>query len=180
VLCCLIGGALVAWVARSARRSGGRPVNPLLTLLFGFGAGWLVVALIVSVLVPLGVVDVTGPLAARIALLAIPAVAAGVATRAGAAGALLNRSGTTLVMVATVAGALTAEELDLHGLTLHSAPGVVAGVAVHLPGFLFLVGGLAWRARLPEDGLPDEGAEHACGPARGAEHHVRGVRQPPH
>ena len=149
MLCCLIGGGLVAWVARSARRSAGRPQSPLLSLLFGFGAGTLVVELIVSVLAPLGVVDVTGPLAARIALLVVPAAMAGVATQAGAAGSLLTRSGTMAVTVAAVAGALTAEAADLHAFTLHSAPGVLPGVAVHLPGLLFLVGGLAWRAKLP-------------------------------
>ena len=153
MLCCVIGGGLVAWVARSARRSAGRPQNPLLTLLFGFGAGILVVELIVSLLTPLGVVDVTGPLAARIALLVVPATAAGIATQAGGAGALLTRSGTMAVTVAAVAGALAAEAADLHAFTLHSAPGVLAGVAVHLPGFFFLAGGLAWRAKLPvEDG----------------------------
>lgn len=171
MLCCLLGGALVAWVARSARRSDGRPVNPALGLLFGFGSGGLVVMLIVSLLVPLGVVDVTGPLALRIALLVVPAVAAVLATRAGAAGALLTRSGTMAVTVAAVFGALVAEELDLHLLTLHSAPGILAGLAVHLPGFLFLAGGLAWRARLPDEGETNVGSAARC-----SEHRVRRVR----
>src|SRR5207253_558005 len=92
------------------------------------------------------------PLAARLALQVVPAVAALVATSAGAAGALLTRSGTTAVTVAAVAGALAAEEMDLHAFTLHSVPGVLAGLAVHLPGFVFLAGGLAWRAKLPDEG----------------------------
>ena len=171
MLCCLIGAALVAGIARSARRSAARPRSTLLSLLFGFGAGALVVELIVSGLSPLGVVDVTGPLAARLALLVVPAVAAAVATRAGAAGALLSRSGTTAVTVAAVAGALAAEELDLHAFTLHSAPGIVAGLAVHSPGFVFLAVGLAWRARLPDEGEFDAGGQPGC-----AEHRLRQVR----
>jgi hypothetical protein len=95
--------------------------------------------LIISLLAPLGVVDVTGPLAPRIALLVVPA--------------------------------LVAEELDLHILTLHSAPGILAGVVVHLPGFLFLAGGLAWRARLPDEGETDVGSAAGC-----SEHRVRRVR----
>jgi len=98
-------------------------------------------------LAPLGVVDVTGPLAARIALLVVPAVVAGAAISAGVAGSLLTRPGTMAVTVAAVAGALAAEEADLHAFTLHSAPGVLAGLAVHLPGFRFLAAGLAWVCR---------------------------------
>jgi len=163
VFCCLIGGGLVAWLARSARRHAGQPVDPGLGLLLGFGVGALVVALIVNLLVPLGVVDVTGPLAARIALLVLPAVAAGVAVSRGGAGSLLNRSGTTALTVAAVAGALAVEELDLHAFTLHSAPGVVAGLAVHLPGFVFLAAGLAWRAKLPAEEPVPGGCD--CPPA---------------
>src|SRR5258708_14619284 len=69
---------------------------------------------------------------------------------------------------AAVAGALAAEEADLHAFTLHSAPGVLAGLAVHLPGFLFLVGGLAWRAKLPDE-APVVGDGCACPPAPAAE-----------
>lgn len=171
MLCCLIGGGLLALVARSARRRAGRPHNPLLTLLFGLGAGMLVEALIVSVLAPMGVVHVTGPLAARLALLAGPAVLAGVAAAAGGAGGLLTRPGATGVTVGAVAGALLAEQLDFHALTLHSAPGIVAGLAVHLPPFLFLAVGLAWRARLPDEGEFDAGGATRC-----PEHRVRRVR----
>jgi hypothetical protein len=172
VLCCLIGGGLLAWIARSARRSAGRPQSPLLSLLFGLGAGGLVVELIVSVLAPLRVVDVTGPLAGRLVLLVAPAVAAGAAASAGAAGSLLTRSGTMTVTVAAVAGALAAEELDLHGFRLHSAPGILAGLSVHLPGFLFLVVGLLWRAKLSDDeGESDVGAAGRC-----SEHRVRRMR----
>jgi hypothetical protein len=151
LLCCLIGGGLVAWLARSARHHAGRPVNPGLGLLLGFGAGGLVVALIINVLAPLAVVDVTGSLAARIVVLVVPGLAAGVAVSRGATGLLLARSGTVTVTAAAVAGALAVEELDLHVFSLHSAPGVLAGLAVHLPGFVFLAGGLAWRARLPDE-----------------------------
>jgi hypothetical protein len=132
----------------------------------------LVVALIVTALAPLGVVDVTGPLPARIALLVLPAVIAVAASQAGAGGSLLTRSGTTVVMVAAIGGALTAEEADLHAFSLHSAPGVLAGLAVHLPGFLFLLIGLAWRAKLPEEGSLEErggcesrSAQHTSGQA---------------
>ena len=171
MLCCLIGGGLLALVARSARRRAGRPHNPLVAVLFGLGAGMLVEALIVSILAPMAVVHVTGPLAARLALLVGPAVVAAVAIPAGGAGGLLSRPGVTAVTVGTVAGALAAEELDLHALRLHSAPGLVAGLAVHLPAFLFLAAGLAWRAR-----LPDEGESDAGGPTRCPEHRVRRVR----
>ena len=122
----------------------------------------LFVALIVTALVPLGVIDVTGPLAARIALLVVPAVMAVAAGQAGAGGSLLTRSGTTAVTVAAIGGALVAEEADLHALALHSAPGILAGLAVHLPGFLFLVLGLGWRAKLPEEGAVDGSC--ACEP----------------
>ena len=157
MICCLIGAALVAALARSTHRGQARPHNPLLALLFGFGGGMLFVALVVTALVPLGVVDVTGPLPARIALLVVPAVIAVAASQAGAGGSLLTRSGTTAVTVAAIGGALAAEEADLHAFSLHSAPGILAGLAVHLPGFLFLVLGLGWRARLPEEG-PWEGS----------------------
>jgi hypothetical protein len=116
----------------------------------------LLVALIVTVLLPLGVVDVTGPLPARIALLVVPAVIAVAASQAGAGGSLLIRSGTTSVMLGAIGGALAAEEADLHVFSLHSAPGILAGLAVHLPGFVFLVLGLAWRAKLPEEGPLEE------------------------
>jgi hypothetical protein len=124
----------------------------LLALLFGFGGGMLFLALIVTALVPLGVVEVTGPLPARIALLVVPGVIAVAASQAGAGGSLLTRSGTTALTVAAIGGALAAEEADLHAFFLHSAPGILAGLAVHLPGFLFLVLGLGWRAKLPEEG----------------------------
>lgn len=156
MICCLIGGVLVAALARTARRGAGRPHSPLLGLAFGFGGGMLFVALIVTALVPLGVVDVTGPLPARIALLVVPAVIAVAASHAGAGGSLFTRLGTTTVMVAAIGGALVAEEADLHAFTLHSAPGVLAGLAVHFPGFLFLLLGLAWRAKLPEEGPLEE------------------------
>jgi hypothetical protein len=116
----------------------------------------LLVALIVTALVPLGVVDVTGPLPARIALLVAPAVIAVAASQAGAGGSLLTRSGTTAVMVAAIGGAVAAEEADLHAFTLHSAPGVLAGLAVHIPGVLFLLIGLRWRAKMPEEGPLEE------------------------
>lgn len=124
-------------------------------MLFGLGASMLVVEVIITVLVPLGVVEVTGPLAARVALLVIPAGIAVVAAQAGAAGSLTSRSGTTSVMVAAVAGALVAGEADLHLFELHSAPGILAGLATHLPGFVFLAGGLVLRATLPEEPTGD-------------------------
>ena len=116
----------------------------------------LLVALIVTALAPLGVVDVTGPLPARIVLLVVPAVIAVAASQAGAGGSLLTRSGTTSVMLGAIGGALAAEEADLHVFSLHSAPGVLAGLAVHLPGFVFLVVGLAWRANLSQEGPLEE------------------------
>jgi hypothetical protein len=114
------------------------------------------VALIVTALVPLGVVDVTGPLRARIAILIVPAVIATAASQAGAGGSLLTRSGTTSVMLGAIGGALAAEEADLHVFWLHTAPGILAGLAVHLPGFVFLLVGVAWRAKLPEEGPLEE------------------------
>ena len=163
MLCCLIGGVLVAALARSARRAQGRPYSPLLGLLFGFAGGMLVVGLTISVLVPLGVVDVTGSLPPRVGLLVAPAVVALAASRAGGAGALLTRSGTMAVMVAAIGGALVAEELDLHLWALHSAPGVLAGLAVHSQSFFFLIAGFRWRARLPEE--RPLGEPCACEPA---------------
>jgi hypothetical protein len=179
VLCCLLGGVLAAAVARSARRSRGRPHNPLLGLLFGFGAGMLLVALTLSVLAPLGVVDVTGPLPPRIALLALPAVTALAASQAGGAGALLIRSATMGVTLAAIGGALLAEELHLHILTLHSAPGIVAGVAVHSQAVLLLIAGLAWRATLPPEGAREDLC--GCEPAPAEADDVRAeVGRPDH
>jgi hypothetical protein len=164
MLCCLIGGGLLAWLARSARRRGGSDPTPLLAMLFGFGAGLLAVELVINALAPFGLVAVTGPLAARIALVAAPALIALPAARAGAAGALFSRSGTAALMAGTVAGALVGEEADLHLFTLHRAPGFLAGVATHLPAFVFIGALLAWRARLPEDPiLPPSIGDACCG-----------------
>src|SRR5258708_2807529 len=102
MLCCLIGGLLFAGLARTARRGRDRPHNPLIGLVFGLGGGMLLVALVITVLVPLGVVDVTGPLPARVALLVVPALLAVAASWAGAGGSLLTRSGSTLVMVSAI------------------------------------------------------------------------------
>ena len=75
------------------------------------------------------------------------AVAAGLA---GAAGSLLRRGGVMTVAAAAIAGALTAEVLDLHVFHLHSEIGLLAAVAIHAPAFLFLAGVLLFQSRLPD------------------------------
>jgi hypothetical protein len=147
MLCCVVGGALVAALLRSSRRR--RAHSPVLALAFGLGAGALGVELIVTVLVPLGSAKAPGSLAARLSLLIVPAFVAGAAGLGGAAGSLLTRPGVTIVTAAALAGAVAVEDVDLHLLRLHSAPGVAAAVAVHAPAFLFVAGGLRWRSKLP-------------------------------
>jgi hypothetical protein len=147
MLCCLVGGVLVAALARSARRR--KTHSPLLALLFGFGAGALVVALATAILVPLGGADARGPLPARLALLIVPALVAVGTGAAGAAGSLLVRSGVMTVTTAAIAGGVAAEEIDLHLLHLHTASGVVPAIAIHAPAFVFLLAGLRWRSKLP-------------------------------
>src|SRR5947209_925086 len=122
MLCCLVGCVLVAALVRSARRR--RAHSPLVALAFGLGAGALAVELIVTVLVPLGSARAPGSLAARLSLLVVPAAMAGGAGLAGAAGSLLTRPGVTTVTAAAVAGAVVAEEVDLHLLRLHSMLGL--------------------------------------------------------
>lgn len=137
---------MVAVLVRSARHR--RAHNPLVALVFGLGAGALLVELIVTVLVPLGSVRAPGPLAARLSLLVLPAAMAGLAGLAGAAGSLLARPGVAIVTAAAGAGAVAAEDVDLHLLRLHSGLGVAAAVAVHAPAFLLVAGGLRWRSKV--------------------------------
>jgi hypothetical protein len=148
MLCCLVGGLLVAALVRAARRR--RAHNPLLALAFGFGSGALVVELVMAVLVPLGSVQAPGSLAARLLMLILPAFLAGAAGLAGAAASLLSRGSVVNVAAAAVGGAIAAEVLDLHVLHLHSGLGLFAAVAIHAPAFLFLAGGLLLRSMLPD------------------------------
>jgi hypothetical protein len=147
MLCCLVGGLFAAALVRAARRR--RAHNPLLALAFGFGTGALVVELVISALVPFGSVKAPGSLAARLLLLVAPAVIAVAAGLAGAAGSLLSRGGVMTVATGAIAGAIAAEGFDLHVFRLHSDVGL-AVVAVHAPAFLFLVGGLLLRSKLPD------------------------------
>ena len=48
MLCCLVGGLLAAAIVRAARRR--RAHNPLLAMAFGFGAGALLVELVIAAL----------------------------------------------------------------------------------------------------------------------------------
>ncbi len=153
MLCCLVGGLLVAALARAARSQ--RAHNPFLAVAFGFGAGALVVELIAAVLVPLGGAHAPGSLAGRLSVLIVPALVAAGAGLGGAAGSLLTRPGVMTVATSAVAGAVAAEELDLHLLRLHSAVGVVPAVAIHAPAFLFLLAGLRWRSNIAPCHLND-------------------------
>ena len=147
MLCCLVGGLLAAALVRAARRR--RAHNPLLAIAFGFGGGALVVAFVISALVPFGDVKAPGSLAARLLMLIVPALVAVAAGLTGAAGSLLSRAGVMTVAAGATAGAITAEVLDLHVFHLHSDVGL-AVVAVHAPAFLFLAGALLFRSKLPE------------------------------
>jgi len=147
MLCCIVGGVLAALLARSARRRG--PHSPLLALALGLGGGALGVELVVTMLAPLGAATASAPLAARLAFLVVPAVLAAGAGSAGAAGSLLTRPGVAAITAAAVAGAVLAEDLDLHVFGLHSTVGTVPAVAVHAPAFLFAAAGLRWRSKLP-------------------------------
>jgi len=134
-------------MVRAARRR--RAHNPLLAIAFGFGAGALVVELVISALVPFGNVRASGSLAGRLLLLTAPALIAVVAGLAGAAGSLLSRVGVMTVAAGAIAGAIAAEVVDLHVFRLHSDVGL-AVAAVHAPAFLFLAGGLFLRSKLPD------------------------------
>jgi hypothetical protein len=147
MLCCLVGGLLAAALVRSARRR--RAHNPLLAIAFGFGGGALIVGFVISALVPFGNVRASGPLAARLLMLIIPALIAAAAGLTGAAGSLLSRTGVMTVAAGATAGAISAELLDLHVFRLHSDVGL-AVVAVHAPAFAFLAGGLLLRSKLPD------------------------------
>jgi hypothetical protein len=104
-----------------------------------------VLELFVAVLAPLGVMRTTGTMAARLALLAVPAVVAVVAVSAGAADGLVNRRGTTLLALTVTAGALAAEELDLHLLDLHVPRNTFGWATVHLAVVAVLAAGLVAR-----------------------------------
>jgi hypothetical protein len=148
VICCLVGGALLAVLARAARagrdRNGGDLRLPLAAL-FGFTVGMFVLELFVTVLGPFGVVRTTGALAAGLALLAVPAVVAVATVAAGAANGLADRRGTTVLALTVTAGALAAEELDLHLLDLHEPRTAVGWAVVHLAVVAILIGGLVVR-----------------------------------
>jgi hypothetical protein len=147
MLCCIVGGLLVAALARSTRRRRGH--SPLLALAFGVGSGALAVELVLTTLGPLGSAKTSAPLAARLAFLVVPALLAAAAGVAGAAGSLLVRPGVATVTAAAVAGAVLAEDLDLHIVRLHTTVGTVAAVAVHAAALFFVAAGLRWRSKLP-------------------------------
>ena len=148
MICCLVGGALGAIIAGAARRGRGRNGGDLhvpLAIVFGFTAGMFAFELFVAVLAPLGVVRTTGTLAARLALLAVPAVAAVASVAAGAADGVVHRRGTTLLALAVTAGALAAEEVDLHLLDLHVPRNTFGWAVVHLAVVAILIAGLVVR-----------------------------------
>ena len=117
---------------------------------FGFGAGALLVEVVIAVLVPLGSVSAPGALPARLAMLIGPALVAVAAGLGGAAGSLVRRDGVMTVAAAALGGALAAEVLDLHVFHLHSEIGLLAVVVIHAPAFVFLAGGLLLHSKLPE------------------------------
>lgn len=142
MLCCLVGGVLVAALRKSARRGGTARHAPLLVVVFALATGMLAFELIVSILDPLGVVHSPGPLATRLAFVVVPGIVAVLAARLGAGPALLGQGAVFVAGLAASGGAFAAEALDLHVLELHAYSGLAAGVVVHAPALIFVAAGM--------------------------------------
>ncbi len=169
MLCCLVGAALLAVlvrVARTGRRRTG-PLAGLLTAVAGLAAGMFLLELMLSALALTGLVRATGPLPARLAVVAVPAVLAFVALAAGGGGQLGTRRDIALLALTAGGGALMGELLDLHLLRLHDPRGLVGNVTAHLAVVGIFGGGLlALRSAPLRAGDPDPACHRASRPAR--------------
>ena len=172
MLCCLIGGFLVAAVARAATRHPNRRQSLPAALVLGAATGTLAVEVFLATLVPLRLAEASGSLLLRLALLVIAAGAAAVGVAGGGATALLSARGTAFLGLAAGAGALLTEGVDLHVLHLYDPVGAMGNLLVHLVPIGFLCSGLFRAGRLA--GIESTLACHCpdpcpcCGPKIGA------------
>jgi hypothetical protein len=148
MLCCLVGGILVAAVARGAARNSNRRPSLPAGLLLGATTGALSVEIFLATLVPLGLTGAPGSLLVRLALLVILAAVATIAVAAGGGTALRSARGTAFLGLAAGAGALVTEGVDLHLARLHVPAGTLEAVLVHLVPIGFLCAGLLRAGRL--------------------------------
>ena len=148
MLCCLVGGVLVAAIARGAARNPNRRQSLPAAVLLGVGAGTLSVELFFATLVPLGLADAPGSLVVRLALLVIFAAVAAIGVAAGGGAALLSARGSAFLGLSAGAGALITEGIDIHVVGLHDPAGALGAVLVHLVPIGFLCAGLLRAARL--------------------------------
>ena len=156
MLCCLIGGVLLTALAGARRGGRGRPSVPLagfLEIVLGLAVGMFLLELVVSALTLLGSLRATGGLAARLALLSLPAAVAVACGAAGAGNRQAGRRGEAILTLAMAGGALAAEELDLHLLGLHRTHDALGWAAAHLAIVVILAAGfVASRAARPPEG----------------------------
>ncbi|MGH8991981.1 MAG: hypothetical protein ACRDZ7_10720 [Acidimicrobiia bacterium] len=145
MLCCLVGGVLVAAIARSAARNPHRRQSLPAALLLGAGAGILSVEVFLATLVPFGWADAPGSLLARLVLIVVSAAFAAFGVAAGGPSALLSARGTAFLGLAAGASALLTEGVDIHLLHLNDPAGTLSTLLVHLVPISFLCAGL-WRA----------------------------------
>lgn len=153
MLCCLLGGALLTALVRATRSRRPRRATPATVVVGGVAAGMFAVEGLISVLVPLGAIDASGPLPARAALLVVPALVAVAAATNGAGSALRDRRGATMLAFSAAVGALLIEEVDLHLAHLHTAQGP-AGWSVHLAIAVFVAAGVSLRLAGPQAPVP--------------------------
>ncbi|MGH9035145.1 MAG: hypothetical protein ACRD0O_05220 [Acidimicrobiia bacterium] len=148
MLCCLVGGVLVAAVARAAARNPNRRQSLPAALLQGAAAGTLSVELFLATLVPLGLADAPGALLVRLALLVVVGAVAAIGVAGGGGAALLSARGSAFLGLAAGAGALVTEGVDIHLVHLHQPAGTLVAVLVHLVPIGFLCAGLLRAGRL--------------------------------
>lgn len=147
MLCCLIGGFLVAAVARGVARHPNRRRSMPGAVFLGAATGVLAVEMSLATLVLVGMADAPGPLLVRLTLLVAAGAAAAAAVAPGAA-ALLSARGSAFLGLAAGASGLLIEGIDLHLLRLHDLSGPLATLMIHLVPVGFFVAGLLRAARL--------------------------------
>jgi hypothetical protein len=148
MLCCLLGGALVALIARGAARNPHRRQSLPAALILGGAAGVLSVEVFLATLVPLGLARAPGSLLVRLAVLVVLAGVAAIGVAGGGGAALLSARGSAFLGLAAGAGALLTEGADIHVLHLHAPVGTPAALLVHLVPVGFLCAGLLRAGRL--------------------------------
>ena len=147
MLCCVIGGFLVAAVARGVARHPNRRHSLVGVVVLGAAAGVLVVEISLATLALVGMADAPGSLLVRLTVLLAAGGAAAMAVGPGAA-ALLSARGSAFLGLSAGAAGLLAEGVDLHVVRLHDPHGALATLLIHLVPVGFFVAGLLRAARL--------------------------------